>query len=56
MAHLMPECVGVDIHFGDFDPWANLKAMKARYSDRKFYFSMIFGEQGLKQALEMIGA
>ncbi len=55
LAHLMPECVGVDIRFGDFDPWANLKAMKARYPDRKFYMSMIFGEQGLQQALEVVG-
>ncbi|MBN2200822.1 methylenetetrahydrofolate reductase [bacterium] len=56
LAHLMPECVGVDIRFGDFDPWANLRDMHARYPDRKCYFSMIFGEQGLIKALEAIGA
>jgi methylenetetrahydrofolate reductase (NADPH) len=56
LAHLMPECVGVDIHFGNFDPWENLKAMTTLYPERKFYFSMIFGEQGLKRMQEVVGA
>jgi methylenetetrahydrofolate reductase (NADPH) len=55
LAHLMPECVGVDIRFGNFEPWDNLKAMRSMYPERKNYFSMIFGEQGLKRVQEVIG-
>jgi methylenetetrahydrofolate reductase (NADPH) len=54
LAHLMPECVGHDIHFGNFDPWANLKAIRDRYPERKLYLSMIFGPKTLLQVQELL--
>ncbi len=54
LAHLIPECVGVDIRFGIFDPWANLKAVRQRHPERKLYFSMIFGPQSLRQVQESL--
>ncbi|NPV71891.1 MAG: hypothetical protein HPY55_14895 [Firmicutes bacterium] len=54
MANLLPECVGYDINFGEFEPYSNLKAMKEKYPDRKFYMSMIFGPQGLQKAESII--
>ncbi|MGQ9778958.1 MAG: methylenetetrahydrofolate reductase [Bacillota bacterium] len=50
LAYLLPQCVGHDIDFGAFDPWANLKAMREAYPERKVYLSMIFGKEGLTRA------
>ncbi|NLG83242.1 MAG: hypothetical protein GX493_01245, partial [Firmicutes bacterium] len=50
LAYLLPQCVGHDIDFGAFDPWANLKAMREAYPEKKVYLSMIFGREGLARA------
>ena len=55
LAHLLPECVGYDINFGDFDPITNLQAMREAYPERLCYFSMVFGPQGLAKVEEMLG-
>ena len=55
LAHLLPECVGYDINFGTWEPYANLAAMKAAYPGRRFYLSMIFGPQGMQKTEEIIG-
>ncbi|MGE5530052.1 MAG: hypothetical protein ACM3X6_13050 [Patescibacteria group bacterium] len=54
LAHLLPECVGYDINFGEFEPWSNLEAMRKAFPGRRFYLSMIFGPQGLKRAQEIL--
>jgi len=54
LAHLMPECVGYDIHFGNFDPWTNLKDIRHCYPERKLYLSMIFGPQTLQKVQELL--
>jgi len=51
---LMSECVGYDINFGDFDPWANLKDIRRLYPDRRLYVSMVFGPKTLRQAEEQL--
>ena len=53
-ANLIPECVGYDINFGNFDPWANLKVIHHLYPERKLYLSMIFGQQTLHQVQELL--
>ena len=50
LAYLLPECVGHEIDFGPFDPWANLKAMREAYPERKLYLSMVFSRQMLERA------
>ncbi len=54
LAHLMPECIGYDIQFGDFDPWANIQAVHRRYPEQKLYLSMIFGPKALNQVQETL--
>ncbi len=54
LAHLMAECVGYDIDFSGFDPWANLKGIRGRYPERKLYFSMVFGERTLSGIRELL--
>ena len=54
LAPLMAECVGYDIHFGDFDPWDNLRAMRDTYPDRNLYLSMVFGPKTLGKVQEML--
>ncbi|MGE5483988.1 MAG: methylenetetrahydrofolate reductase [Ignavibacteriales bacterium] len=54
MANLLPECVGYDINFGEFEPYSNLKAMREAFPGRKFYFSMIFGPQSLQKAESLL--
>ncbi|MBN2353398.1 MAG: methylenetetrahydrofolate reductase [Spirochaetales bacterium] len=51
---LIPECVGYDIDFGDFDPWDNLKGLRRLYPGCKLYISMIFGPQTLRRAEETL--
>jgi methylenetetrahydrofolate reductase (NADPH) len=51
---LMSECVGYDINFSGFDPWANLRDLRRLHPERKLYLSMIFGPKSLRQAEEMI--
>ncbi|MGE5550498.1 MAG: methylenetetrahydrofolate reductase [Bacteroidota bacterium] len=54
LAHLLPECVGYEIDFGQFEPWTNLTRMREAYPERKFYLSMIFGPQSLEKAEAII--
>jgi len=54
LAPLMAECVGYDIHFGDFDPWGNLNAIHETYPDRKLYLSMVFGPKTLGKVQELL--
>ena len=51
---LIPECVGYDIDFGDFDPWDNLKGLRRLYPEHTLYFGMIFGPQALRRVEELL--
>jgi methylenetetrahydrofolate reductase (NADPH) len=51
---LMSECVGYDINFGGFDPWANLHNLRRLYPERRLYLSMIFGPKSMQRVEEMI--
>jgi methylenetetrahydrofolate reductase (NADPH) len=53
-AHLIPQCVGYDIDFGNFDPWLNLKAIRDLYPERKLYLSMISSEQTLQKVQDLL--
>ena len=55
LAYLMPQCVGCDIDFGGFEPYANLRAITEAYPERKYYLGMIFGPQGLQKAEALLG-
>ena len=54
MAGLLPECVGHDIDFGDFEPYSNLEAMREAFPGRYIYLSMIFGPQSMQKALAIV--
>jgi methylenetetrahydrofolate reductase (NADPH) len=54
LAPLMAECVGYDIHFGDFDPWHNLQEIRNRYSERMLYLSMVFGPKTLRKVQDSL--
>ncbi len=54
LAHLMPECIGQDLDFGDFEPFRNLQAIRQAFHERKIYFSMIFGQQLLDKVEDLL--
>jgi methylenetetrahydrofolate reductase (NADPH) len=55
LAHLLPQCVGYEIDFGDFEPDMNLETMLSWFPERKTYLSMLFGKKTLAKTLAIIG-
>lgn len=49
LAHLLPECIGHEVDFAGFEPFANLRAVREAFPTRRLYLSMVFGPQTLEK-------
>lgn len=55
-AYLIPECIGHDVDFGNYDPDENLKIIRETYPERRLYYSMIFTAKRLQEVRALAGS
>ena len=54
LAHMIPECIGFDVDFGNFSPGENLKIIRQSYPERRLYYSMIFTAKRLQDVRAIV--